>query len=154
MREREEVEEEARERPSSSQSKMSIVEEWKHIEEEVKIRDEVRRRLSHTLGPDEEEEDTWIPKDFPCKVLTTKWGSVYHSSLQCKYLRSVQTGMAKESKWCATCRNLAGRSRLKSFKGVVLHIHGWGNVFHSDTECPEIGLAPSFPACAACKTYG
>ena len=37
-------------------------------EEEVKIRDEVRRGLSHTLGPEEEEEEnTWIPKTFLAK---------------------------------------------------------------------------------------
>ena len=126
--------------------------DWDEIErEERRVRAELNsaRPGDPILGPVEN-----LPiEDFdelPFKVYTTKYGTVYHSSLGCRYLNAPDTGTTRDSAWCSSCRRRATVDRRIPKKGDAMFISSWGAVAHSDPTCERANRCSTYACCTAC----
>ena len=86
-------------------------------------------------------------------IFTTKYGKVYHVTRSCNYLVAPQTGAARESVWCNTCKATALRTRGVPPPGVPVFIRGWGGIAHTDERCPGARSADQFSICTACNPF-
>ena len=129
-----------------------IMDDWDEIEkEERRVRADLNsaRPGDPILGPVEnlpiEEFD-----ELPFKVYTTKYGTVYHSSLGCRYVNAPETGTTRDSAWCSSCRRRATVDRRIPKKGDAMFISSWGAVAHSDPTCERAGKCSTYACCTAC----
>ena len=88
--------------------------------------------------------------DLPFEVYTTRYGSVYHETTQCHYLRSVQTGAFRRSTWCRLCRAVAFFGRGRPPFGVSVWRTRWGDIVHTSDQCPLNINGQIFPCCTSC----
>eukprot|EP00438_Fugacium_kawagutii_P026560 Skav206294 [mRNA] locus=scaffold3268:30491:38245:+ [translate_table: standard] len=91
-----------------------------------------------------------IQGENPFVVLTTRFGSVYHSSHECSYLRAVRTGAARTSNWCHLCMNVAMKTRGRPPRGVIISMHEWGSDFHTSPSCPRARNSRDVSYCTTC----
>ena len=131
---------------------MDRMREWDEIEREERlIRDELTRALpgDPILGPVEN-----LPQeeliDLPFNIHTTKYGTVYHQDLRCRYLTAPETGATRTSIWCSECRREANKKRKIPRKGAAFFIGSWGGKAHSDPTCSRAVRASTFACCTAC----
>eukprot|EP00435_Cladocopium_sp_Y103_P024814 s584_g6.t1 len=99
----------------------------------------------------EAEYNNYLNDRLPTQVLTTRYGSVYHGSRACGYLRAPQTGAARESHWCHLCRFVWMRTRGPPPPGLDLFIVGWSTVAHTDSRCPLSRNSREYKMCAQCR---
>ena len=83
------------------------------------------------------------------KPLVTRWGSVYHTNRNCRYLKARSTGPCVELTCCPDCINLLNRShRRHPRKGDVI---GKGEFkFHINGGCGHMVGAPKLQQCSYC----
>ena len=125
-----------------------IEEEWREIEREER---QIWRDLnsapegSHILGGPELASQPAL-RPLPFQVLTTRFGSVYHTDPECRYLTAPRTGLFRASEWCHL-----SQTRGVPPPGVSLFLSGWGQRVHTDERCPRIGNAVQYGPCVACN---
>ena len=116
-------------------------------EEEAILYDEARRDPDRFFNYERSDEDS-----RPLfKVLTTRFGSVYHFRADCHYLSSPQTGPTRESGWCWMCRAISLQTRGRPPPGSPLWIDHWGGAYHVDDRCPRRHNQRVTRACQVCQ---
>jgi len=141
----------------SQGSNMPTVEEdifgsWDEIERgERQIRMELNAVApgDPILGPIDQLPGEEFP-DLPFHVFSTRFGGVYHLSRSCRHLASVNTGLAKESKWCSRCRRSAYQNGSVPALGATLFLRAYGSAAHSDMRCPTALGSNHLQLCTAC----
>ena len=88
--------------------------------------------------------------ELPFNVYVTRYGSVYHTTRNCGYLRAPTTGVAQESKWCSLCKMVALRTRGVPPPGCFLWIEGMGRDIHTSRRCPRLNQIRLMPLCSQC----
>lgn len=86
---------------------------------------------------------------MPFQVYTTKYSSVYHDSLHCRYLTAPETGVTRASVCCSDCRREANQKRKIPKKGDAMFID-WGAITHSDPTRGRADRTSTFACCTAC----
>ena len=77
--------------------------EWNEIEaEERRVRIELDQALpgDPLLGHATSSQQSSPRPEIPFEVITTQYGTVYHSNQNCRYLTAPMTGAVKSHKWC------------------------------------------------------
>ena len=88
---------------------------------------------------------------LPFKVYVTRYGSVYHATRECNYLRAPRTGPAFEMEWCHTCRSVAMRTRGRPPPGVTLWSKKGSRLIHTDRRCPRASESRELTFCTFCQ---
>ena len=85
------------------------------------------------------------------KPLVTRWGAVYHTNRDCRYLKARSTGGYVELTCCPNCTNFLNRSqRPHPRKGDVI---GKGEFnFHTNGGCEQMNHALKLQQCSYCKS--
>ncbi|CAL1136331.1 unnamed protein product [Cladocopium goreaui] len=127
--------------------------EWNQIlREEDRVRDELTNaQPGHPiLGPmNAPQAEPALPL-LPFEVITTRYGTVYHNRLDCRYLTAPMTGHARLHRWCAKCRAEAAQTGRIPGHGFAVLISGREIDFHTDVTCEEAERASTFALCTAC----
>ena len=77
--------------------------EWNEIEaEERRVRIELDQALpgDPLLGHATSSQQSSPLPEIPFEVITTRYGTVYHSNQNCRYLTAPMTGAVKSHRWC------------------------------------------------------
>ena len=132
---------------------VDIMQEWDEIEREER---RVRAELNSVppghpmLGPIDQPPEEPEPAVLPFEVITTRYGSVYHSRRDCRYLTAPCTGPSRLHRWCDLCRREATQTgRVPTF-GAAMFMTGWGSAAHSDPTCSRAENARTFSCCTGC----
>eukprot|EP00438_Fugacium_kawagutii_P016096 Skav225959 [mRNA] locus=scaffold6030:76316:83572:- [translate_table: standard] len=96
------------------------------------------------------EEESTRSAELPFQVKMTRYGSVYHQSPECPYLKAPLTGPTRESKWCPMCRFVTMKTVGLPQKNVPLWISGWGSDAHNHKECPKAEECRKVTPCVRC----
>ena len=127
--------------------------EWNQIlREEDRVRDELTNaQPGHPiLGPmNPPQAEPALPL-LPFEVITTRYGTVYHNRLDCRYLTAPMTGHARLHRWCTKCRAEAAQTGRIPGHGFAVLISGREIDFHTDVTCEEAERASTFALCTAC----
>ena len=91
--------------------------------------------------------------EIPFEVITTRYGTVYHSNQNCRYLTAPMAGAAKIHNWRATCRMEAAQTGIIPGRGAAVLMVGLRIVFHTDIMRVHAEGANSFSLCTACLEY-
>ena len=127
--------------------------QWNQIwEEERRVRDELSDAPpGHPLlGPATPQRNVPELPTLPFEVMTTRYGSVYHTQLECRYLTAPMTGPVQLHRWCRLCRAEAAESGRVPGHGFAMLIVGRAVDFHTDVTCEEAENASTYALCAAC----
>ena len=127
--------------------------QWNQIwEEERRVRDELSEAPpGHPLlGPATPQRNVPELPTLPFEVMTTRYGSVYHTQLECRYLTAPMTGPVQLHRWCRLCRAEAAESGRVPGHGFAMLIVGRAVDFHTDVTCEEAENASTYALCAAC----
>ena len=106
----------------------------------------------HQEGPPQGSQNSQIQVSIGFNVLVTKFGKVYHTNRDCSYLKSPQTGMAPNHRWCSTCEDLDRRSSQTHVAGAELRFEEERAVFHTNSACPHFRWTKEKKACSRCVT--
>eukprot|EP00435_Cladocopium_sp_Y103_P056609 s1164_g19.t1 len=90
------------------------------------------------------------PLTLPFEVLTTKYGTVYHTNMECRYLTAIRTGNVRLHRWCPLCQSEAARTGIIPKKGAEIWMTGWKSDAHTNSLCSRTENAESFSLCTAC----
>ncbi|CAL1154816.1 unnamed protein product [Cladocopium goreaui] len=127
--------------------------EWNQtLREEDRVRDELTNaQPGHPiLGPmNAPQAEPALPL-LPFEVITTRYGTVYHNRLDCRYLTAPMTGHARLHRWCTKCRAEAAQTGRIPGHGFAVLISGREIDFHTDVTCEEAERASTFALCTAC----
>ena len=127
--------------------------EWREIEqEERRVREELNNALpgDPILGPPSPPSSAPAMLELPFEVITTRYGTVYHTQRDCRYLTAPVTGQAMIHKWCSRCRNDAAQTGRIPGRGATMLMTGWRSDAHTDVTCERAEGARSFALCTAC----
>ena len=127
--------------------------EWNQIwREERRVREELAdAQTGHPiLGPVNPPQAAPILPALAFEVMTTKYGTVYHSQVDCRYLTAPMTGPVRLHRWCIKCRTEAAQTGTIPGHGFAVLINGCEIDFHTDVTCDESEGAASFSLCTAC----
>ena len=127
--------------------------EWNEIEaEERRVRIELDQALpgDPLLGHATSSQQSSPLPEIPFEVITTRYGTVYHSNQNCRYLTAPMTGAAKIHKWCATCPMEAAQTGIIPGRGAAVLMVGWRIEFRTNIMCVHAEGANSFSLCTAC----
>jgi hypothetical protein len=130
--------------------------EWNEIEaEERRVRIELGQALpgDRLLGPATSSQQPSPLPEIPFEVITARYGTVYHSNQNCRYLTAPMAGAAKIHNWCATCRMEAAQTGIIPGRGAAVLMVGWRIDFHTDIMRVHAEGANSFSLCTACLEY-
>ena len=130
--------------------------EWNEIEaEERRVRIELDQALpgDRLLGPATSSQQPSPLPEIPFEVITTRYGTVYHSNQNCRYLTAPMAGAAKIHNWRATCRMEAAQTGIIPGCGAAVLMVGWRIDFHTDIMRVHAEGANSFSLCTACLEY-
>ena len=84
------------------------------------------------------------------KPITLKYGAVYHTDMECSYIKSSQTGSVRRSSFCARCfQALAATNQRMPRPGDPIMFEGWGRDFHVTNGCSSFFGAP-YNQCSRC----
>ena len=127
---------------------MMLEEEMEKIaEEENRLWDEIIRDPAIRFPRRPENERNL---ELPFDVFLTRYGQVYHNSLQCTYLTAPRTGAAFRSNWCSLCKMVALQTRGVPPPGSALWIEGSGRDAHTSSRCPRLNNMRLVQLCSQC----
>ena len=88
-----------------------------------------------------------VPKSGPT-VRTTRYGTVYHDTDQCRFLRARMTGASRVAHLCSHCRALLeSEGRDMPVMGDVLRMRAIAQTYHVPDGCNEAGRQENFQCC-------
>ena len=87
------------------------------------------------------------------QVLMTRFGSVYHLSHDCNYLKAPKTGPAFNMEWCRLCKQVAKRGRGRTPPGVDFWVTTSDEPFHTDGRCPHNPKTRKARMCSFCGAH-
>ena len=133
-------------------SPLDLCGEWDEVEREERL---VRAELTRAVPGDPilghiEKLPIYELIGLPFSTYTTKYGSVYHDDLHCRYLTAPETGVTRTSIWCSSCRREADKKKKIPKKGDTVFIDGWAAMAHTDPTCERASRCSTFACCTVC----
>lgn len=107
-----------------------------------KIRGDQQRYMN------EDENDALV--QLPFEVHTTKFGTVYHLSPNCRCLQGPKVGPSRQTRWCPLCKKATMRIQEIPAGPIGMMITGWGHLAHNRRQCPLRVQGKWFPVCQIC----
>lgn len=132
--------------------------EWEEIErEENRVREELSQAQpgDPLLGPQEpgpgsSHQETQSLPEILFDVITTRYGTVYHTNQSCRFLTAPTTGQMMIHDWCAMCRDDAARTGIIPGRGAAILLTGRRSDFHITILCERADRSRSYALCTEC----
>ena len=117
--------------------------EWREIEQEERL---VREELTQALPGDSRfgplrpqtlrrRDPTNALPELPFKVITTGYGTVYHTRYNCHFLAATITGPTTCHGWCNQCRDESAQTGRIPGPGATILLAGLHSYAHTDVTC-------------------
>ena len=85
-------------------------------------------------------------------VKTTRYGTVYHTNSQCRFLGARGTGASREAQLCSSCRALLeSRGDGVPVGGSELKMRAFAQTYHVPNGCNDSTFLETFRCCTSCN---